>query len=598
MLSKGPKTMVQGRRGAVWALRAAVIAAAVATWPLASCAEGKGARSGGDQMAAADPGGVDAVAASGSSSFGSYLAGRLARSERDTASAADFLLHALADDPDNADLRNQAFQALLVDNRMPDAVNLARQIAADDPSAPLAGLLLGVEAVRLGDYPAARAHLGALTQSGYNAVLLPLIGAWVGVGEGQGGKPGDELGSVRSEGGFLALRSFHQGLIFDLAGDTRSAEAMFLSAHAIQPGAFRLVEALGGLYERTGRPDDARRLYEDFLDANPDSPWPDAALARIGAGDPPQPIVNSASEGVAEVLFGLASALQQEESLDSALAYARMAGHLRPGSDFIALLIGDVFEAQGRSDQAIQAYRQVAADSPLSWSARLRIAVNLDGMGRTEEAVQTLSTMAAERPERTDALVTLGDVQRGQENWPGAIAAYDGALQRIGSPDARHWRILYARGIAHERARDWPKAEADFLKALELEPEHPFVLNYLGYTWVDRGEHLDEALGMIERAVDQRPNDGFIVDSLGWAHYRLGDYHEAVRQLERAVELQPDDPTINDHLGDALWQVGRVSEARFQWRRALTLGPDEDLATAIRAKLDHGLAGTASTTGG
>ena len=288
---------------------------------------------------------------------------------------------------------------------------------------------------------------------------------------------------------------------------------------------------------------------------------------------------------------------RSEDESEAALAYTRLAEYLRPGHDATQLLMGEVFELQGLPSEAITAYGRVAPESPLAWTARLRVATNLDSLDRGAEAIADLEAMTAERPTRPDPWVTLGDVQRGAQQWAAAAAAYDKAIELSGTPQARHWRLYYARGIAYERAQQWPRAESDFLKALELEPEQPYVLNYLGYSWVDQGINLSEALDMIESAVDQRPNDGFIVDSLGWAHYRLGDYREAVRHLERAVELEPDDPTINDHLGDALWQVGRAVEAEFQWRRALSLNPDEALAALIKAKLERGLVAASPSNG-
>ncbi len=207
---------------------------------------------------------------------------------------------------------------------------------------------------------------------------------------------------------------------------------------------------------------------------------------------------------------------------------------------------------------------------------RLRIAANLDELDRSEEAVAELHAMAASRPDRIDALLALGSLLRSKERWVEAVTAYNDAISRVDEPQQRHWRAFYARGIALERSKQWDRSEGDFLRALELEPDQPFVLNYLGYSWVDQGVNLQRALKMIERAVELRPNDGYIIDSLGWARYRLGEFEDGVAHLERAVELLPDDPTINDHLGDALWQVGRHVEARFQWRRALALKPEEE----------------------
>ena len=213
----------------------------------------------------------------------------------------------------------------------------------------------------------------------------------------------------------------------------------------------------------------------------------------------------------------------------------------------------------------------------------------LDQLARTDEAVALLRAMAAERPHDYQAMVELGDVLRTHDRFKEAVAAYDDAFQRYGAGQPTDWRLYYSRGIALERSRQWPRAESDFRRALELEPQQPMVLNYLGYTWIDQGVHLDRALGMVERAVALSPNDGYIVDSLGWAYFRLGNYDKATENLERAIELVPEDPTINDHLGDAYWRTGRHLEARFQWNRALSFKPEAGEATKIESKLEHGL---------
>jgi len=228
----------------------------------------------------------------------------------------------------------------------------------------------------------------------------------------------------------------------------------------------------------------------------------------------------------------------------------------------------------------------------LRYAAQLRIARTLHALERPDESYDLLEELAAAEPARIESLVQLGDLLRRDEHYGRAEAAYSRAVERLGEPDREHWTLFYARGITFERTKRWPRAETDFLTALELEPEQPFVLNYLGYSWVDMGMNLDQAKGMLYRAVELRPNDGFIIDSLGWVHYRLGEYPDAVEQLERAVELEPGDPVINDHLGDAYWRVGRHREARYQWARALTLEPEEDAVADIEEKLKSGLSGS------
>ena len=299
-------------------------------------------------------------------------------------------------------------------------------------------------------------------------------------------------------------------------------------------------------------------------------------------------------EAVANVV-GRTEVLAAGFALLAALLYARLALYLRPGFDVADLLLGEILDGLNQPGRAIAAYEAVPASSPLRWSAELRVATDLDDLGRTDEAIARLNRMASERTDRADALIALGDILRGRGRWSEAVDAYDRALSRVDVRNRRLWRPLYARGISLERSKHWKRAEKDFLAALDLVPDQPFVLNYLGYSWVDQGLNLKKAQEMIKKAVKLRPKDGYIVDSLGWVYYRLGNYADAVREMERATELRPEDPVINDHLGDAYWRVGRKTEARFQWLRALGLKPTADNEAMIRKKLKAGLKPPANT---
>lgn len=251
--------------------------------------------------------------------------------------------------------------------------------------------------------------------------------------------------------------------------------------------------------------------------------------------------------------------------------------------------MGDLLEADKRLKDANRIYGAIAKDSPFHWTGRLRAAANLAELQETDGAIAILEDMARERTDQHEPLVQIADILRQRERFAESAAAMERAVARLPTIERRHWAIFYGRGIAYERSKQWPKAEADFLKALELEPNQPLVLNYLGYSWVEQGKNLDQARRMIEKAVELRPADGYIVDSLGWVLYRLGDMNGAVTKLERAIELRPDDPVINDHLGDAYWRVGRKTEARFQWKRALSFKPEPDLIAEIDVKLKNGL---------
>lgn len=526
------------------------------------------------------------------SALGGYLAGRLARHNLDGAAASKYFVQALIDDPDNPDILNSAFLALHNQGRMSEAVVLARRLIDIKPNAAVASLTLAIDAMMRGEFDEAKERLENLPLQGYNGLLVPLLSAWVAVGQDLFAIANAKIDDLDSNTAFFAFRDFHRGLINDLAGEDNVAERSYLAAHDIQSGgSFRTVSALGGFYERNGRPDEAIALYEDYLENNPDSVWFEAAMKRIAQGRPAQRLARDARDGAAEALFGVASALLQENASKAAIIYARLAVYLKPEFDAGNMLLGETLEAFEKYEEAIAAFELIPRDSPLSWTAQLKIANDLDDIDRTDGAIALLRRLAAERPERSDVLISMGDMLRGKERWLESIAAYDEAFERIGTPERRHWRPLYARGISRERSHQWPSAETDFLAALDLVPDQPFVLNYLGYSWVDQGINLERALEMIERAVDLRPNDGYIIDSLGWAHYRLGNYELAVNYLEQAAEALPGDSTINDHLGDAMWRVGRRVEANFQWQRALTLGTEVDveIIEAIKRKLEHGL---------
>ena len=253
------------------------------------------------------------------------------------------------------------------------------------------------------------------------------------------------------------------------------------------------------------------------------------------------------------------------------------------------LLVGDVLMSRERFADAVETYRKIKPGTAYGWSARLRVADALYELGKLDEAIAQLETMAKERKDRVEPLINLGNYLRYKEKYKESVGAYDRAMERIGDPSKSNWGLYYSRGIALERSGGWERAEKDFLKALEFEPEQPYVLNYLGYSWVERGKNLDQAQAMIERAVKQRQNDGYIVDSMGWVLYRLGKYEDAVQHLERAVQLRPQDPVINDHLGDAYWRVGRKHEARFQWHRAISFKPSDEEKAKIETKLDKGM---------
>ncbi len=521
---------------------------------------------------------------------GDYLAGNFAVDTGRLAEAADYFGRALAAEPDNLDLLRQLFLLSLASGRYDAALEQAHQLAKRDPSADEARLLLALEQVRGGHFEAARAPLKELGTDGIAGLTAPFLDAWAIFGAG-GQNATDEALARLGQGESLGpLNGYHKAMMLDFGGRLDAAVAALNEAMPGNgPAPVRIVQAYASILARHGERAKAIAAVREQMADGRELPVLVDLLATLEAGGSPAPPFTDAAGGMADALLGVGEALHQERGNSRAIVYARLAMFVQSDLAEAALLIADILAEQNNPEGAIAAYQAVDDASPLAYTAKLRMARTLHSLDRKEESFQLLEQLAAAHPERTEALVELADLARGDEDYARAETAYSRAIGRIKTLEPENWSLFYARGITYERTNRWPQAEADFKHALQLEPEQPYVLNYLGYSWVDKGMNLDQAKGMLNRAVELRPNDGYIVDSLGWVDFRLGEYNKAVERLERAVELEPGDPTINDHLGDAYWRVGREREARFQWRRALSLNPDQDAVAEIEQKLRSGL---------
>jgi tetratricopeptide (TPR) repeat protein len=530
------------------------------------------------------------AAARAASEFGNFLAGRHAQALHNTEYASEFMARVLEENPDDQRLLRRVFTLTLRAGKMEKAVILARRIENTVNRMSTAALLLGVEAMRQGNFAEAFKRFDSMSRSGVSAYSAPLSKAWALFGLEKTDAAIKALAPLDQKSGFAMMRDLHTGLINDVANRTQAALAAYRSVtKTMAETPMRVVRAAGSLLERSGQTTEARALYQKFLAKDPKNFIVTREIERLDAGIAAKALIATPGEGVAEGLFNVASALPRQRSDGITMIYARLAVYMRPDFELAQLLLGALFDRQERYAKANALYRTVDPASPYSWAARLRVASNLVDLDDLDGAIDILNAMAEERPERTDALILLGGFQRAKERYSEAVRTYDRAAERLGTITAQDWLFFYNRGIALERSDQWPRAEKDFLKALDLQPEQPYVLNYLGYSWVEKNININRARKMIERAVAQRQNDGYIVDSLGWVLYQLGDYAGSVKQLERAIRLRSRDPVISDHLGDAYWRVGRKLEARFQWQRALDFEPEDDQITKIQNKLDSGL---------
>jgi Flp pilus assembly protein TadD len=526
---------------------------------------------------------------SGMTAAGSYLAARHAGQQRDAGAAAAFYGAALKRDPKNGDLLDRTFLSLLVDGDIEDSVKYAERIALADKSDRVAQLVLGVHALKHKQYAAARRDLAQSIRGPITDLTATLLSAWSMYGTGDSKGAIAAIDRLAGPDWYAIFKELHAGMISDIAGNKKEAGKRLEHAYKLDGTALRVVEAYGSWLSRNASSKEALDVFETFDKALPRHPLVVEAMNQLKAGQKLPLLVSNAQAGAAEALYGLGASLGRRGGEDLGLVYLQLSLYLVPNHPLALLSLADLYESLKKPELAIKAYERIPATSPLHRNAAIQMASNLDALDRSDEAAKHLEALVKEHPDDLEAIMALGNVLRGHKKFAECADVYTKGVDTLKQPEKANWVIFYFRGICYERSHQWPKAEADLKKALDLFPEQPHVLNYLGYSWVDQGVHLDEGMDMIKRAVQQRPDDGYIVDSLGWAYFRTGNYPEAVKQLERAIELKPEDPTINDHLGDAYWRIGRTLEAKFQWAHARDLKPDPEDLPKIEAKLKDGL---------
>ena len=522
---------------------------------------------------------------------GAYLAAMQADFRDDYSVAAGYYIQALLLDPENAALMQNAVVMETAQGDAAAAGALAEKLIKVTPDNQLAALVLLADALAAEDFVGAQVILQTHAAQ-INPLLGGLVSAWVAVGLQDFAAAQKRFDAMGGNEALAAYGQYHKALALAFAGDFVSAEAILAGG---DQGPLHLdrnaLIAHAQILAQIGREAEAIDILDEVLSSG----FPDAAISqlrdRLAAGEEVAfTQVRSARDGAAEAFLTLADALDSGDSERLSLLHARLAAHVSPGLVEANLLSAELLESEGQYKLAEAALDTVPDTSPWYVTAGIRRAAVVGASGDEAGGIEILTTLSESRADDIEVWSALGDALRGAERYQDAAEAYSRAIELVPDPQPPHWVLFYSRGIAYERAGEWSKSELDFRKALALEPDQPLVLNYLGYSMVEKGEDLDAALAMIEKAVDGRPDDGYITDSLGWVLYRLGRYQEAVPNMLRAVELTPDDPVINDHLGDVLWSVGRKREAEFQWRRALSFGPGEDLdMDRVRRKLDVGL---------
>jgi tetratricopeptide (TPR) repeat protein len=520
---------------------------------------------------------------------GAYLAARIAEAQNDFRSAAEWYSRAIESDTSNPQLLEGAALAEMAIGDFAVAAESAGHLKGlNGPPNQLAEFALLATETEREDYAA----LLSAAEAGRDVGVLAnaLVTAWAKLGEGRISEALEAFDALAATKGLEAFGLYHKALAMASVGDFEGADEI-LSGRAAGPifvmrrGIFAHAQILSQLE----RNPDALALLDRSFGIGPD-PVVDALRLRLQAGEPvPFDTVKTARDGIAETFFSLATALNGEADPVYTLLHLRVASYLRPDHADARLLMADVLASLNQHELAVETYASFAPEDPNHVNAEIGRAESLSSQGKTDAAIEALQGLARQYGDLVIVQFALGDMLRNNDRFDEAEIAYTAAIDLRGAESPEDWVLYFYRGICHEQSKDWAPAEADFRKALDLNPTQPQVLNYLGYGLIDRGEKLDEALGMIEKAVAGDPEQGYIIDSLAWAFFKLGRYDEALEPMERASLLEPVDPLVTDHLGDVYWMVGRKLEAQFQWRRALSFSPTEKDAIRIQRKLDVGL---------
>jgi tetratricopeptide (TPR) repeat protein len=522
---------------------------------------------------------------------GAMLSAQVAEGDNDAAGMIAYYRQALAFDPISVEFEQKLMIALISDGRFTEALPYAEKLKAVPEVERVSRVVLAIDAASKKDWSNAETYLKLALQSDLDRLVTGLMTGWVKLGAGDVGDATKSLAALKGPEWYDLFKQIHKALILDAGGDKVAAVAAYEEA-AVNPDAgaapeswLRMMESYARFQARDGKAKEAANVVDRAMEIAPERPSLMALKKSIAAGETIEPLLVTPSDGMAEVLLGLGVAIRREGAEGYSKLYLQLALAAKPDNDVTLIQLASIAEALDQQDAAIANYNAVSATSPFKRGAQLQAGLNLADLDKVDEAVKQLTVLVGEDPTDTRAYLALGGVHSSNKDYKSAAAVYDKAATSIGTAERNDWNLFYQRGIAHERTKNWPMAEASFKEALKLYPDQPQVLNYLGYSWVDRNENLDEALGMIRKAVELRPEDGYIVDSLGWAYYRLGKFEEAVTELESAIRLRPEDATINDHLGDAYWRVGRKLEARFQWQHALDAKSEDVNNETIKLKL-------------
>lgn len=509
---------------------------------------------------------------------GQYLSGYHATQGKDYELAADFFSKSLSGKKNSKVLQSQTMTLLLVSGKFSEAIEVAKSIGPKSENS-LAKLILIISNIHQGKFNEADKLITDIGQKPQdNTIINQVIQAWVKFALKDNESAEKIFSKLKEDDTFPNFVEYSYALFADLSGNKEKAAELYDNLLKTDQLPIGIASSAYHFYE--GNEVKRKEILKKFKN--------EIQIKQHHR-------IKSADDAIAEALLGVGGIIMQEYGADKAASLFRLALYLNPDLDEAKLLLGSILISEGDSKSANSVLRQIGTDSYLGAYAKLAIARNFEEMGQTGKAREYFESLIDTKDTKLDALVSLGDLSRQEENYQEAIKYYTKALDYIteGKSDAKiakkYWAIYFARGVSQERLKNYDKFEEDLLTALKLYPDQPDALNYLAYTWIDLGKNIDEAKVMVGKAYDQKPDDAHITDSVGWAYFKLGDSTKAVEYIEKAATQMPYDPTVNDHLGDVYWKLGRKNEAKFQWQRALDNDPDKTLEASLKEKIRQGL---------
>ena len=527
--------------------------------------------------------------------FGSYLAGESALTNKDNQSAIYHFKNAInskeLDTEHGYDIAKKLCNLYLLEGDIENCILLGKKIekklssnSIDNANILMALIVADIKEKKINS---ALARLKKMEKSSYERFSVPIIEAWlIALEKKNFRKAKQKLNELEKDSSINGLRNFNLALIHEFFNKNDEALIYYQKTiNAFTQPSYRLVEVSANAFERNGDFDKAKEIYIKFLSSSNDNLLIENSLKRIENKEKPNKLIANLNDAIAELFNTIASSFRSDFTNDFSIIYSYFSLYLKKDLEVAQLYLAELLENDNKFEEANTLYEKIKPSSSFYWHSKLKKARNLELLGNNKESISILEEMSNEKKDRYDSLKLLGDIYRNYDKYGEAIKFYNEAVIRIKKISSEHWDLLYSRGMAYERNNQWELAEKDFLKILELRPDQPDVLNYLGYSWIEQDINLDQAKKLILKAVNLKPRDPYIADSLGWAYYNLKEYKKAVEELERAVSLKPTDPIINDHLGDAYLKVNRELEALYQWEKAIQFNPEKDLRIKIEKKI-------------